>query len=69
MRKKMIKLLLGVSILAGSLMGLTPKTADAASLCPPICCNQSCTSIRQCFRLGSSCVCRQFCEPNLGGID
>jgi hypothetical protein len=68
MRKKMIKLLLGVSILAGSLMGLTPKTASAGIACPTYCCNASCTSIRQCFSLGGSCVCREYCQPNTGGL-
>lgn len=68
MRKKMIKLLLSVSVLAGSLMGLTPKTADALSNCPAYyCCDPNCFGIRPCHSAGASCICSAFCQPNLGG--
>ncbi len=68
MRKKTVKLVLAAAMLAGSLgVGVAPRAAGAIVTCPPICCNASCTSIRQCFRSGSTCICRAFCEPNTGG--
>jgi len=68
MRKKIVKLAIAGAILTGSLgVGLAPRVASAA--CPPICCNATCTSIRQCF--GTNCnICSQFCERNPGdGLD
>ncbi len=69
MRKKIVKLVVGVSMLAGSLgVGLTPRVASAIVSCPPICCDASCRSVRTCFRSGSSCICSQFCQIAGGGI-
>ena len=69
MRKKIVKLVLGLSVLAGALAaGVAPKAANAAAgTCPTYCCDPNCLSIRPCFRVGASCICREFCEPNGGG--
>ena len=70
MSRKIVKLTLALSMLAGSLMvGFSAKSASAASFCSSICCNASCTSIRRCYPAGSSCFCRAYCEPNLPGGD
>ena len=67
MRKKIVKLALGLSVLAGALsVGVAPA-ANAAVTCPTYCCDPNCFSVRYCFRVGASCVCRQFCEPAGGG--
>jgi hypothetical protein len=51
MRNKLLKLTLAAALLTESLtLGLAPKPAHA--LCSPICCNASCTSIRNCFGPG-----------------
>ncbi len=68
MRRKIVKLVLAVTMLAGGLgAGLTPRVASAALTCPPICCDPNCYGIRQCFRSGAGCICRAYCEPNLPG--
>jgi hypothetical protein len=57
-----VKLVVAASMLAGSLgVGVVPRVASASTLCPPICCDASCRSVRQCFRLGGSCVCQEYC--------
>lgn len=61
MSNKFCKLALAAALLTGSLtLGLAPKPAQA--LCQPICCNASCTSIRNCF--GPACnICEAACHP------
>ena len=60
MRNKLCKLALAAALLTGSLtLGLAPKPAHA--LCQPICCNASCTSIRNCFGSGCS-ICEISCH-------
>jgi hypothetical protein len=69
MRKKMIKLVLATTVLAGGLLlGAPAQPANAGGLCPDECCDAWCTSVRHCFRLGGSCVCEAFCSigPELG---
>ncbi|HEY2292690.1 MAG TPA: hypothetical protein VGM86_18470 [Thermoanaerobaculia bacterium] len=68
MRKKIVKLVVAASLLAGSFgVGLAPRAASAAVSCPPLCCDPNCFGIRQCFWTSSGCICRVYCEPNLGG--
>ncbi|HEX2224627.1 MAG TPA: hypothetical protein VHN15_10515 [Thermoanaerobaculia bacterium] len=66
MRKKLVKLTLALSILVGGLeMGVAVREAQA---CPAYyCCDQFCSSIRKCFRVGGSCICEANCS--VGGID
>jgi hypothetical protein len=61
MRNKLCKLALAAALLIESLtLGLAPKPAQA--VCTPICCNASCTSIRNCF--GPGCrTCEAACHP------
>jgi hypothetical protein len=67
MRKKIVKLTVAVAMLTGSLgVGLAPRVASAV-VCPPICCNASCTSIRTCIWVSGGCICKQFCQPNIPG--
>lgn len=64
MRNKLCKLALAAALLTGSLtLGLTPKAAHAALGCQPICCNASCTSVRDCFGRPGSCICQAACHP------
>jgi hypothetical protein len=64
MRKKIVKLAVAGAVLAGSLgVGIAPRVASAALACQPICCNASCTSVRQCSGLGGRCICKEYCEP------
>lgn len=66
---KIAKLILGLSLLAGSLtLGVAPKVAEAAALCPTYCCDAACRSIRPCHFIGGRCVCSQYCQP-AGPID
>ncbi len=60
MRNKLWKLALAAALLTGSLtVGLAPKAAHA--VCSPICCNPSCTSVRDCR--GAACsICDAFCH-------
>lgn len=56
---KTVKFVLSSLILSASLVGGTPKTAEA---CPQYyCCDAACNSVRYCSRLGSSCICEQHC--------
>jgi len=71
----MVKLVLSLSLLAGSLIVGLPKEARAY-YCGPYCCEQlcfqgqcTCTSIRECYQVGGSCVCEQFCKPYINGLD
>ena len=61
MRNKLCKLALAAALLTGSLsLGIAPQPAHA--LCYPICCNPSCTSVRDCF--GPTCsTCQIACHP------
>jgi hypothetical protein len=62
MRKKTVKLVLAVAMLAGSLgVGVAPRAASAIVTCPPICCDASCTSFRECHGGFSGCVCSPNC--------
>ena len=60
MRNKLWKLAVATALLTCSLpLGLAPKAAHA--LCSPICCNASCTSVRNCF--GPACsICESACH-------
>ena len=61
--KKLVKLALATVVLAGSLaVGAPAKPANAAAFCPDICCDEWCFSVRQCFRVGGSCICEEFCS-------
>jgi hypothetical protein len=63
MSKKIVKLIVAASMLAGCLgVGVTPRAANAV-VCANICCDPSCSSIRVCRRGGSGCVCDQLCTP------
>jgi hypothetical protein len=68
----MVKLVLSLSLLAGSLIVGLPK--EASAYCESYCCDYlcfqgqcSCTSIRECYQVGGSCICEEFCKPNWGG--
>jgi hypothetical protein len=61
----MVKLALSLCLLTGSLIVGLPK--EASAFCESYCCDAWCTSIRECFRVGSSCICRDYCTPNWGG--
>lgn len=61
----MVKLALALSLLTGSLIVATPR--EASAFCESYCCDAACTSIRECFRAGGSCLCREYCTPNFGG--
>ena len=64
MNKKIVKLVVAASMLAGSLgVGVAPRVASAALACQPICCNAGCTSVRQCFGTAGRCICKEYCEP------
>jgi hypothetical protein len=60
MRNKLCKLALAAALLTGSLsLGLAPQPAHG--LCTPICCNASCTLVRDCF--GPGChTCQAACH-------
>jgi hypothetical protein len=60
MKNKLWKLALAAALLTESLtLGLAPKPVHA--ICSPICCNASCTSIRNCF--GPACnICESACH-------
>ena len=60
MQNKLWKLVLAAALLTESLtLGLAPKPAHA--LCQPICCNATCTSVRNCF--GPACnICESSCH-------
>jgi hypothetical protein len=60
MRNKLCKLALAAALLTGSLsLGLAPQPAHG--LCTPICCNASCTAVRNCF--GATCnICEATCH-------
>lgn len=63
MSKKLFKLVLSSLLLAGSIVGMTPKVAQA---CPQYyCCDPECFGIRLCWRVGGSCLCEEFCRPNI----
>ncbi len=65
MRKKVLKLVLALALLAGGLMtGVPAREASAAGICPDICCDANCFGIRRCFWGGGRCICSQACEPN-----
>jgi hypothetical protein len=67
MRKKMVKLILATTVLAGGLLlGSPAKPASAAGFCQDQCCDAWCTSVRHCFGAGGSCFCEEFCSV---GID
>ena len=63
MRRKLGKLALAVSVLAGGLvLGVSPRQASAAfPTCAPICCDTGCTLTRQCRWTISGCVCSPYC--------
>jgi hypothetical protein len=64
MNKKIVKLVVAASMLAGSLgVGIAPRAASAALGCQPICCDAGCTSIRQCSGIPGRCICKAYCEP------
>jgi hypothetical protein len=64
MRRKTLKLLFATAILAGCLgMGAAPRAAQAVVGCQPICCNASCTSVRDCFGHPGQCICQAACHP------
>ncbi len=69
--RKIAKLVLGLSLLAGSLtLGVAPKVAEAGPLCPAYyCCDPDCVGIRPCWRVGGSCICAVDCQFNDGGRD
>jgi hypothetical protein len=63
--KKLVKLALAVAALTGSLaIGGPAQPASAAIVCPDICCNQSCTSVRHCFGFGGRCTCEAACSSS-----
>jgi hypothetical protein len=67
-KKAILKLALTLAVLAGSLGGA--RAVQAAGLCPDICCDLTCSSVRHCFRAGGSCLCENFCSTGFpGGID
>ena len=60
MRNKLCKLALAAALLTESLtLGLAPKPAHA--LCSPVCCNRTCTSVRDCT--GPTCTTCGVCHP------
>ena len=62
MSRRLMKLVLGSLILAGSFVGSTAKVAEAA-WCPPYyCCDSQCNGIRRCWQVGANCVCEQICR-------
>jgi hypothetical protein len=60
MRNKLCKLALAAALLTGGLsLGFAPQPAQG--LCTPICCNASCTSVRDCA--GPGChTCQAACH-------
>lgn len=66
-KRSILKLALTIVVLAGALSAARP--ARAALGCSPICCNPSCTSVRQCFGHAGSCICQAFCTISSSGID
>lgn len=64
MRRKLGKLMLAMSLMTGVFtLGASSHAASAAIYCPPMCCNASCTSVRQCHLTSSGCVCAILCSP------
>jgi hypothetical protein len=68
MRRKLVKLALGLSLLAVA-MGMAQKPVEAAvSWCPAYqCCDSYCLLIRPCWFVGGSCLCSTLCRPGPGG--
>jgi hypothetical protein len=63
MRRKTLKLAFAGAILAGCLgIGAAPRAAQAVVGCQPICCDPSCTSIRQCTGRPGNCICSPYCS-------
>ncbi len=64
MRGKLVKLALGLSMLALA-TGVAQKPAAAAvPWCPAYkCCDAQCALIRSCGLVGGSCVCNTLCRP------
>jgi hypothetical protein len=62
MQKKIVKFGLALSMLVGSFVGISPREA-VAQTCVDICCNRSCTSIRDCSGIGGRCICSATCRP------
>jgi hypothetical protein len=72
MYKRTLKLVLAASVLAGSfVVGASPRSASAATLCPPICCDAACWSVRNCFYSSGRCICSAYCTigPQGDGLD
>ena len=67
MRGKLVKLALGLSLLA-LVMGAGQKPAEAVSWWPAYkCCDSLCFLVRTCGLVGGSCVCNPLCWPGPGG--
>jgi hypothetical protein len=62
MSGKLLKLAFGSLLLTGTILGLSPKLADAQTrlVCSPICCDPSCSCIRQCTGT-IKCTCSSVC--------
>ena len=61
MQKKIVKLGLALSMLAGSFVGISPREAAAQTLCQDICCDRFCSSVRQCYGISGRCICSAVC--------
>jgi len=62
-KKSILKLVLTLAVLAGGLSAGRPAQAVG---CSPICCDASCTSVRQCFGHPGNCICQAFCTISPG---
>jgi hypothetical protein len=63
MRRRLGKLALATSILAGGLLlGVSPRQASAfPPVCDQLCCDPGCTLVHHCYRTTSGCVCSPEC--------
>jgi len=63
MRKKVSKLLLGLTLLVASAWG-TLSPAKAYPLCPPYCLDPNCDCVINCWYAAGQCICDDHCSIN-----
>lgn len=60
MRKKVSKLLLGLSLLTFGALG-TLSPAKAYPICPSYCVDPNCDCVIHCYYTSGGCICDDFC--------